>query len=155
MKKIVVFVGILAFILILLGAYYGNIYNGIASVLYLPVTLILDVPVLLLPFTLIIVAGLSLYSLITKNYQKFYLWYKNLFLFIIFGISCYEIENLFQTTSYFLLPEFIILFISFLAFLLSIPYVMFVDSKKDTRYYLVANGFIFIYLIVKFIHFLG
>lgn len=153
MKKTVFIIGILIISLLVLGVYSGNIFNGIATILWLPVTLLWDVPMVILPLTIGSMAVLSIYGVVTKNYQRFYNWYRNFFIVIVYGILAYEIENLFRTTSFFKLPEYITFFVCFFLILASIGFTAYVETKKDSRYYIVVSGLVIVYLIVKFICF--
>lgn len=153
MKKTVFIIGILIISLLVLGVYSGNIFNGIAAILWLPVTLLWDVPMVILPLTIGSMAVLSIYGVVTKNYQRFYNWYRNLFIIIVYGILSYEIENLFRTTSFFKQSEFITFFVCFFLILALIGFTAYIETKKDSRYYIIINGLLIIYLIVKFICF--
>lgn len=153
MKIAIFLMGILIILLLALGVYSGDILNGITAILWLPITLFWDVPMMILPLTIGSMAVLSLYGVVTKNYQRFYDWYRNLFIVIVYGILAYEIENLFRTTSFFKLPEYITFFVCFFLILASIGFTAYVETKKDSRYYIVISGLVIVYLAVKFICF--
>lgn len=153
MKKVLLMLGILLLFFIVLGVYSGNVFNGVVGMLWLPVSLLWDMPVVSLPLTLALMSILSLYGMVTKNYQKFYSWYRNLFVIIVFGLLAYVIEYLFRDTAYFKLNEYRILFTCFYLLLALIGYVTFVETKKDARYYIVGYGIVIIYLIGRFVWF--
>jgi len=152
-KKVLFIVGILILMLTILGVYSGDIFNAITAILWLPVTLLWDVPMVILPLTILAMIVLSIYGIVTKKYQKYYYWYRNLFILVVFGILAFQIESLFRSTSFFKLPEYINFFANFFLLLASIGYIAFVENKKDSRYYIVAGSLIVIYLIFKYICF--
>ena len=154
MKKVLfVVVGFLILLFTVVGICSGDIMNGIAAILYSPVLFLWDLPTVALPLTLLLMAVVSIYGIISKKYQKYYNWYRNLFILIMLGLLAYELESLFRSTAFFKLPEYIVFISCFFLFLASIAFVAFVEEKKDARYYMAAGWLILISLIVKFVLF--
>lgn len=138
----------------MLGLYAINVLDIVSNIIWLPIALFWDLPILLLPFSCLMMILLSMYGLITKNYKRFYNWYRNLFVIIVYGIIAFEIENLFRITSFFKTPEYTIFNTCILFLAISILFTSYVEQiKKDARYYILASLFPFLYVIIKYISF--
>ena len=127
--------------------------NLIPIIKYLPVALLWDLPTILMPFIICIISMLSLYTMLRKNYEQFYCFYKSLFFLSALGFCAYGIERLFLKEQFFMLQDFLIFFFYFFFFLFTLAFIAFVDTKKDTRYYIISTWIFLTFLICKFIYY--
>lgn len=151
MKKVVYIAGSFFLLLTALQIFCGNILDLIALIIYLPVMLLWDIPMLILPVSIILIIGFSTYAISTKEYQKNYNWHKFLFIVSMLAVLAFEMDSIMRTMNSFTTIDFVTFAICYFMLFLSMLFVLFVDSKKDSGYFIAANLLIVIYLVLKFI----
>lgn len=150
MKKFLLIATVL--LLISIGICLGNHVKGFPLLIYSPVILLWDLPLIFLPLAELVILILSVYSVAKKDYERFSNVYKYSLLIVIYAIITLLIDNLFKNSTLFFLEEYIKLYLYILILIFTVIFIFLVEKKKDIRYYIVINIFVVIYLIYKFVN---
>lgn len=113
--------------------------NIFLTLISIPLLFIFDLPSMLVPFTLVALVGLAVYSVISRNFQKFSKLSAVLFMLLVCGIVFVNVENLFRVSDYFNSNDYINLAVNYLIFCASIAITMTTIKRKDTRYTSIAT----------------
>lgn len=113
--------------------------NIFLTLISIPLLFIFDLPSMLVPFTLVALVGLAVYSVISRNFQKFSKLSAVLFMLLVCGIVFVNVENLFRVSDYFNSNDYINLAFNYLIFCASIAITMTTIKRKDTRYTSIAT----------------
>lgn len=113
--------------------------NIFLTLISIPLLFIFDLPSILVPFTLVALVGLAVYSVISRNFQKFSKLSAVLFMLLVCGIVFVNVENLFRVSDYFNSNDYINLAVNYLIFCVSIAITMITIKRQDTRYTSIAT----------------
>lgn len=113
--------------------------NIFLTLISIPLLFIFDLPSMLVPFTLVALVGLAVYSVISRNFQKFSKLSAVLFMLLVCGIVFVNVENLFRVSDYFNSNDYINLAVNYLIFCASIAITMITIKRQDTRYTSIAT----------------
>lgn len=113
-----------------------TIYMLYSIIMILPLLILADICFLILPLTVPILLGLSVYTLITKNYEKFNNLYLALLIMVYTGLFNWQIDNILNLKTYVIMTSGLRLyFLSFL-WVLFVYGMLYISKRKDTRLYL-------------------
>lgn len=129
--------------------------NIFLTLISIPLLFIFDLPSMLVPFTLVALVGLAVYSVISRNFQKFSKLSAVLFMLLVCGIVFVNVENLFRVSDYFNSNDYINLAVNYLIFCASIAITMTTIKRKDTRYTSIATLLIILGYICQLYFYAG
>ncbi len=139
-KRLIVYGSLVAllllylFILIKMHIFSFTVLWGLLVVL--PIIVAADICFVTLPFTVITVFGLSIYTLVKKDYQKFNWLYELLVMMIVLGFFNYSLETLLNNNYYVMGVSLIKVYLNILAAVCCTLSIMFLSRIKDTRVYI-------------------
>lgn len=129
--------------------------NIFLTLISIPLLFIFDLPSMLVPFTLVALVGLAVYSVISRNFQKFSKLSAVLFMLLVCGIVFVNVENLFRVSDYFNSNDYINLAVNYLIFCASIAITMITIKHQDTRYTSIATLLIILGYICQLYFYAG
>lgn len=151
-RKIAIALGIIFLLtcILLVAFKVITIYILWTALLILPFIFVADICYLILPITIPVFLGLSTYTLIKKNYEKFNTLYEVLSVVIVTGIVNAEIDWTLSIRNYVMQTNSLrVYWLAYFAVAL-ICGCMYIAKKKDTRLYLwVYSTMIIFYLLYK------
>ena len=124
-----------------------NFLIGLSGLLFIPLMFILDLCFYITPLALIILAVLSIWQFIVKDYKKFDKFFMIFIMIAVFGILNLKYENVISLTNYFIKNEMIKLYTYILGLFMIGLLTLYISQKKDTRYYIPIILFIQSYAI--------
>ena len=155
LQKKITIAGISLFIIIcslLLAFKVVTFYILWSIIIILPILIASDICFATLPITIPILFGMTGYTLIKRDYEKFNSAYEIILIMITVGIINCEIDWILNLKHYVMNTNCLRLYWYTLLLILFIYGIMYVSRKKDTRLYLLIYGaFILFYLTYKVI----
>lgn len=149
-KRLIVYGSLIALLFLYLFALVKmNIFSFTVlwgMLVVLPILVAVDICFVTLPITVLSVFGLSIYTLVKKDYQKFNWLYELLIMMIVLGLISYNLETLLNDYYYILSSSYIKLYWNILAVICCTLSVMFLSRIKDTRVYIAT------YVLTIFFH---
>lgn len=156
MKKIILsLVGIVVLAILLVWACNHNWVAILGTILWLPVIVFCDIPVYVLPVTVLLTVVLLIVGTLIRDYKKFYHWYKGLLLFLTYSLVMFEFECIQEKHNAYGLKESIIILCFMLAVMSVACIVNFVEKRQKRQYYALACCVPILYLVVKYLCFIG
>ena len=127
----------------------------IALILAIPFLILFDFAFYLLPIVISLLIILVLYTLISRNYQKFNRVCFFLLLIVLIGFGGIRIDLLFRSTNYFGVLEFLYLYLILFVILALTALLIYILQKRNTKYYIIPISIFILYLVCEFISFYG
>ncbi len=147
MKKNLIILVLLIIICVIATMIAENFLIGLSGLLLIPLMFILDLCFYITPLALIILAVLSIWQFIVKDYKKFDKFFMIFIMIAVFGILNLKYENVISLTNYFIKNEMIKLYTYILGLFMIGLLTLYISQKKDTRYYIPIILFIQSYAI--------
>ena len=147
MKKNLIILVLLIIICVIATMIAENFLIGLSGLLLIPLMFILDLCFYITPLALIILAVLSIWQFIVKDYKKFDKFFMIFIMIAVFGILNLKYENVISLTNYFIKNEMIKLYTYILGLSMIGLLTLYISQKKDTRYYIPIILFIQSYAI--------
>jgi hypothetical protein len=136
MKKNLIILVLLIIICVIATMIAENFLIGLSGLLLIPLMFILDLCFYITPLALIILAVLSIWQFIVKDYKKFDKFFMIFIMIAVFGILNLKYENVISLTNYFIKNEMIKLYTYILGLSMIGILTLYISQKKDTRYYI-------------------
>lgn len=136
MKKNLIILVLLIIICVIATMIAENFLIGLSGLLLIPLMFILDLCFYITPLALIILAVLSIWQFIVKDYKKFDKFFMIFIMIAVFGILNLKYENVISLTNYFMFNELMKLYMWIMGLFIFSAAILYISNKKDTRYYL-------------------
>ena len=155
MKKIILsLVGIVA-LAVLFGACNGYLIPILGTISWLPVIIFCDIPVYVLPATVLLTVILLLVGILMKDYKRFYLWYRGLLVFLTYSLIMFEFVCIQEKHRAYGLKDSIIILSFMLVAMCVAGIINYIETKQKYQYYALACCLPIVYLVVKYLYFIG
>lgn len=124
-----------------------NFLIGLAAVLFLPVFFLFELCFYIMPISLVVLAVLSIWQFIIKDYKKFNSIFEYLIICSALGIVNAKTESIMAATTYLLPEDLTKIYVYIFALIVTGIGSVYIASKKDSRLYLPFVIFMIGYLI--------
>lgn len=155
MKKIILSLVVIVALVVLFGACNDCLVPILGTISWLPVILFCDVPVYVLPASVLFTVILLFVGTIMKDYKRFYLWYRGLLVFLTYSLIMFEFVCIQEKHRAYGLEESVII-LSFMLVAMCVACIInYIEIRQKYQYYAFACSLPIVYLVVKYLYFIG